>query len=183
MLNLIIPVVVPHLQGLLKSVTKKPKIGDVTIELMWYESYLYDANTRISSLVCVETLLIDRSTLLADFIGIILFLINFTLYRILIIILTFPSIVITTSLFASLFHRCLAHLHKFYHNYSFIAYNLFRLQFNMKGCIHQQSSNNIIEQVYSWMLFLDKCPIKHLVGPASYRANTSKYVIKLFIYY
>jgi hypothetical protein len=52
MLNLIIPVVDPHLQGLLKSVTKKPKIGDVTIELMRYESYRYDANKRISSLVC-----------------------------------------------------------------------------------------------------------------------------------
>ena len=48
MLNLIIPVVDPHLQGLLKSVTKKPKIGDVTIELMRYESYRYDANKRIS---------------------------------------------------------------------------------------------------------------------------------------
>ena len=52
MLNLIIPVVDPHLQGLLKSVTTKPKIGDVTIELMRYESYRYDANKRISSLVC-----------------------------------------------------------------------------------------------------------------------------------
>jgi hypothetical protein len=152
MLNLIIPVVDPHLQGLLKSVTKKPKIGDVTIELMRYESYRYDrAMMQINVLVrwSVETLLIDRSTLYPDFIGIILFLINFTLYRILIIILTFPSIVITTSLFASLFHRCLAHLHKFYHNYSFVACNLFRLQSNMKGCIYQQSSNNIIEQVYS----------------------------------
>jgi hypothetical protein len=152
--------------------------------LNWWDTS-HIAMMQINVLVrwSVETLLIDRSTLYPNFIGIILFLINFTLYRILIIILTFPSIVITTSLFASLFHRCLAHLHKFYHNYSFVACNLFRLQSNMKGCIYQQSSNNIIEQVYSWMLFLDKCPIKHLVGPASYRANTSKYVIKLFIYY
>jgi hypothetical protein len=95
MLNLIIPVVDPHLQGLPKSVTTKPKIGDVTIELMRYESYLYDANKRISSLTCAETLLIDRRTLYPDFIGIILFLINFTLYHIL--ILTFLSIVITSS--------------------------------------------------------------------------------------
>jgi hypothetical protein len=52
MLNLIIPVVDPHLQGQLKSVTTKPKTGDVTIEMMRYESYLYDANKRISSLGC-----------------------------------------------------------------------------------------------------------------------------------
>ena len=91
MFNLIIPVVDPHLQGLLKSVMTKPKTGDITMKLMRYESYLYDANTRISSLVCVETLLIDRSTLYPDFIGIILFSFSFTLHRILMIIFTFIS--------------------------------------------------------------------------------------------
>ena len=39
----------------------------------------------------VETLLIDRSTLHPDFIGIILFSFSFTLHRILMIILTFIS--------------------------------------------------------------------------------------------
>jgi hypothetical protein len=53
MLSFITPVVDPHLQGLLKSVTTKPKIGEVTMKLMRYESYLYDANKRISSLVSI----------------------------------------------------------------------------------------------------------------------------------